>query len=173
MFSSCGIWKYNVKQFRKILLIYKSSFLGFFWGGCFCVCVCLFRAALAAYGSSQARGWIRAIANSLCQSHSNAWSLTHWARPGIEPASSWMLVRFVSAEPQWELPQMQSLKEPICHGPIFSIVSKNLWLLTRPGTQAGFKAGVALWESDFRGLLPGVWKGSENFHRLPLRNPRC
>ena len=25
------------------------------------------------------------------------------ARPGIEPASSWILVRFVSAEPQWEL----------------------------------------------------------------------
>ena len=31
--------------------------------------------------------------------HCNAGSLTHWARPGIEPASSWILVRFVSAEP--------------------------------------------------------------------------
>ena len=30
-------------------------------------------------------------------------SLTHWARPGIEPTSSWLLVRFVSAEPQQEL----------------------------------------------------------------------
>ena len=28
----------------------------------------------------------------------------HWARPGIQPASSWTLVRFVSAVPQWELP---------------------------------------------------------------------
>ena len=35
--------------------------------------------------------------------HSNAISLTHWSRPGIEPASSWMLVRFVSTEPWWEL----------------------------------------------------------------------
>ena len=35
--------------------------------------------------------------------HSNARSLTHWVRPGIEPVSSWMLVRFVSAEPQQEL----------------------------------------------------------------------
>ena len=25
-------------------------------------------------------------------------------RPGIEPASSWILVRFVSTEPQWDLP---------------------------------------------------------------------
>ena len=33
----------------------------------------------------------------------NAGSLTHWVRPGIEHASSWMLVRFVSAEPRWEL----------------------------------------------------------------------
>ena len=33
----------------------------------------------------------------------NTRSLTHWARPGIEPASSWMLVRFVSIEPWWEL----------------------------------------------------------------------
>ena len=34
--------------------------------------------------------------------HGNARSLTHWVRPGIEPTSSWILVRFVSAEPQWE-----------------------------------------------------------------------
>ena len=33
----------------------------------------------------------------------NTGSLTHWARPGIQPASSWMLVRFVSTGPQWEL----------------------------------------------------------------------
>ena len=34
---------------------------------------------------------------------SNTGSLTHWVRPGIKPASSWMLVRFVSTEPRWEL----------------------------------------------------------------------
>ena len=33
---------------------------------------------------------------------SNAGSLTHWARPGIEPRSSWVLVGFVSAVLQWE-----------------------------------------------------------------------
>ena len=33
----------------------------------------------------------------------NAGSLIHWLRPGIEPASSWMLVKFVSDEPWQEL----------------------------------------------------------------------
>ena len=36
--------------------------------------------------------------------HSNTRSLTHRVRPGIEPASSWILVEFVTAEPRWELP---------------------------------------------------------------------
>ena len=31
--------------------------------------------------------------------HGNAGSLTHWARPGVKSASSWM----PTAEPQWEL----------------------------------------------------------------------
>ena len=71
----------------------------------------LFRAASAAYGSFQARGRIRAKADGL--HHSTAtwdpscvWnlhrssqqprSLTHWARPAIEPTSSWILVRLVN-----------------------------------------------------------------------------
>ena len=32
----------------------------------------------------------------------NTRSLTHWVGPGIEPASSWILVRFVTPEPQRE-----------------------------------------------------------------------
>ena len=35
--------------------------------------------------------------------HGNAGSLTHSARPGIEPATSWFLVGFVSTAPPWEL----------------------------------------------------------------------
>ena len=35
--------------------------------------------------------------------HSNTKSLTHWASPGIEPASLWILVRFVSTKPWREL----------------------------------------------------------------------
>ena len=40
--------------------------------------------------------------------HSNAGSLTHWARPGIEPKTSWFLVGFISAVPQRERLQFSS-----------------------------------------------------------------
>ena len=79
---------------------------------------CLFRAAPMAYRSSQYRGQIGATAVSLHHSHSNMGSelhlqptpqlnvrsLTHWARPGIEPVSSWILAGFITAELQRELP---------------------------------------------------------------------
>ena len=66
-------------------------------------CFCPFRAAPATYGGSQARGLIRTVAVSLCQSHSNAGSLTCCVRPGIKPTTSLFLVAFVSAAPRWEL----------------------------------------------------------------------
>ena len=75
----------------------------------------LFRAPLVAYGGSQARGLIRVVATGLHHSHSNCriqaasmtyitahgnvGSLTHLSRPGIEPTTSWFLVRFVSTVP--------------------------------------------------------------------------
>ena len=79
----------------------------------------LFRAKLEAYGGLQARGWIGVVTSVLRHSCSNArskrvcdphhssqqhQSLTYWARPGVEPVSSWMLVRFVSTELRQELP---------------------------------------------------------------------
>ena len=91
-----------------------SYLFGFVWFGL----VFFFRATPMAYGHSQARVQIGAIASGLCYSHSHTGSephlpptpqlmqcriLNHWVRPGIKPASSWMLVRFVSAEPRWEL----------------------------------------------------------------------
>ena len=53
----------------------------------------------------QARSWIKAAAASLYHSHSQskAGSLTHWTRPGIKTLSSWLLVSFFTAEPQWEI----------------------------------------------------------------------
>ena len=65
-------------------------------GGLFHFVFCLFRAASSACGSSQAKGWIGAAAAGLHHSHSNAGSLTHWSRPGIDPMSSWILIRFLS-----------------------------------------------------------------------------
>ena len=63
----------------------------------------------AAYGRSQARSWIRVAAAGHSQSHvrsesclwyaaahSNDKCLTPWVGPGIEPASSWIPVRFVT-----------------------------------------------------------------------------
>ena len=46
---------------------------------------------------------IQAISASYTTAQGNARYLTHWARPGIEPASSWILVGFVASEPQREL----------------------------------------------------------------------
>ena len=75
-----------------------------------------FRAIPVAYGSSQARGRVRATDAGLCHSHSNTGSQLHlwpvpqlmgsptrWARPEIESASSWILVGVISAALQWEL----------------------------------------------------------------------
>ena len=87
-------------------------------GSCIFLVYFFFRALPMACGGSQARDQIGAIATPQPQpqphriwvvsatyttAHSNARSLTHWARPGIKCASSWMLVRFVAAEPWWEL----------------------------------------------------------------------
>ena len=69
----------------------------------FFVCFLLFRAALVAYGCSQARDPIRATVAGLHHSLSNARSLTHWTRPGIEPTTSWFLVRSIYTMSPWEL----------------------------------------------------------------------
>ena len=81
--------------------------------------LCLFRAACVEYRVSESRDWIGAVAAGLHHSYSNARSkpqlqptprgngntesLTDWPRPRIDPASSWILVRFISTEPQWKL----------------------------------------------------------------------
>ena len=49
--------------------------------------------------------------------HDNTGSSTHWLRPGIKPASSWMLVRFVSTAPQQEVQQVKFSWCPITMPP--------------------------------------------------------
>ena len=93
---------------------------------CYCILFYFFifyffvfsRATPEAYGDSHVRGLIGAVAAGLRQNHSNlgskpsetyttahgnAGSLTHWARPGIEPSTSWFLVRWVNHCTRWEL----------------------------------------------------------------------
>ena len=110
--------------------------------------LCLFRAAPAVYGSSQARDRIGAAAADLHHSHSNAGSekhlwptytrahsnsrfLTHWERPGIEPTASWILGGFLT---RWAM-----MGTPIC--PVSSCIrqtgnsqcSRRSWTMTGMG----------------------------------------
>ena len=48
--------------------------------------------------------------------HGSARSLTHWARSGIKPTTSWFLVTFVSTAPQWELHPVGIWSEIFCVG---------------------------------------------------------
>ena len=100
-------------------LSFFFSFPFFFFFFFFFLSFVFFRAVPAPYGVSQARSLIRAVAAGLCQSHrkarskphlwptpqftGNAGFLTHWARSGTKPSTSWFLVRFVSAAPQRDL----------------------------------------------------------------------
>ena len=77
------------------------------------------RAEPEAYGSSQARQlnqsyscWptpqpqqlrIQALSATYTAGHSSAGFLTHRGRPAFNPKSSWILVRFITTEPQWKL----------------------------------------------------------------------
>ena len=101
-----------------VLKTQKKKFAFFFW---------LFRATPVAYGGSQARGWmwscscrptpepqqsgIQAESVTYTTAHGNDGSPTHWARLGIDPATSWFLVRFVCTTSWWEL-QDSLFEEP-------------------------------------------------------------
>ena len=68
-FYSALLLKYNhVETFSILFYFISFHFILFF---------CFFRAAPAAYGGSQARGPIGAVAASLCNSHSNVRSDLH------------------------------------------------------------------------------------------------
>ena len=87
-------------------------------------------------------GQIGAVAPGLCHSHSHARSFNS-LRLGIEPVSLWILVEFVSSEPQWQVlvgfgPLQNGVKlqsffakslYPLCwyhHYSVFKKTSENL-----------------------------------------------
>ena len=50
--------------------------------------------------------------------HRHARTFTHWARPGMDPVSSWILMRFTTPEPRQEVPSHNSLP---CFPPLPSV----------------------------------------------------
>ena len=59
--------------------------------------------------------------------HGNARSLIYWARPGIKPATSWFLVRFVSAVPQQEFLDCFLVQESYSIFLMFNGEGRNFW----------------------------------------------
>ena len=106
------------------------------------------RAALAAYGASWARDWTGAAAagkttemqdlSRICDLYlfsRQCWILkTNWTRPWIKPASSWILARFISAEPQWKLLNLKLKK-------FFGFLGLYLWHMEVPrlGVESGLQ----------------------------------
>ena len=134
---------------------WQCQILFFFFG--------LFRATLMAYGCPQVRGWIRAELPAyttatamqdlsciwyLYHSSQHRWILTHWARPGIKPASSWILIGFVTTtEPQLELPT-----NPFTHCARLEI-EPQLELATNPFTYCArleIEAATPQWPKPFQ-----------------------
>ena len=136
------------------------------------------RATPAACGSSQARSQIGAPASSLHHRHSSVGSeprlwptpqltampvpLTHWARSGIEPESSWILVRFVSAAPQWKLPVL-TFKSILWHLPLMCLMWPSFFLLTWQFAKTGHECHPSLSAHPFPGWL----------HFLPFWGGAC
>ena len=76
---------------------------------------------------------VRAVSVTYTTAQGNARSLTYWVKSGIEPASSWMLVRFVAAEPRTVAPprlriSKQAFREESL---VKSALGSSLWAFRR------------------------------------------
>ena len=90
----------------------------------------------------QPRGiWVESVTYTTV--HGNIESPIHWARPGIKPTSSWILVGFVSVESQQELQKKSRLLSWICKSWVFmtkdyvlmkkllTLYAKSPWIFER------------------------------------------
>jgi len=96
----------------------------------------------------------------------NIRSLTHWARPQIELVSSWMLVRFVSAEPRWELHFVM-----VKHSNLFSILTcfnfLSVWnFFWQRGCTPGMQKFPWLQQWQCQILNPQSHRGTQVFNIL-------
>ena len=65
---------------------------------------------LPAYTPQPKQLGIRAMSATYTMAHGHTRSLTHWAKPGIKPASSWILVRFINHWATKKTPDFPSFK---------------------------------------------------------------
>ena len=74
--------------------------------------------------------------------HGNTRSLTHWVRPAIKPASSWILARFISTVPRWKLQTLflKYLKLKMC---LNENTTENFWDRAEAMLRRNFKAFYA------------------------------
>ena len=54
------------------------------------------------HSHSNVVSWTAPATYTTAHGNARSGSLSHWVRPGTKPASSWILVGFVTAEPWWE-----------------------------------------------------------------------
>ena len=89
-------------------------------------------ACLPAYATATAIQ-VRAESVTYTTAHSNAGSLTHWARPEIEPTTSWFLVGFISMAPRWELPNY--VLSNLCSHSLCLVTSHSFFIIYLLKTQ--------------------------------------
>ena len=108
--------RYRV-PFLQVLPIFKWSSLFSFYLFIYLFCIlgphpCIWNWNCSCWPMPQPQQCrIQAVSVTYTTARDKARSLTHWVRPGIKPASSWILVRFIITEPQWELLPFLPLKK--------------------------------------------------------------
>ena len=86
--------------------------------------------------------------SQVCDLHHNSQQcpiLTHYVRPGIKPTSSWMLVGFITSEPQGEVPRVGWVswsREGILGGKSLSeVLEERKYQGSKETYVAGWRAG--------------------------------
>ena len=97
--------------------------------------------------------------------HGNARSLTHLARPGIEPATSWFLVGFISPAPR------QELQSWIFFPQFFNSINFIIFIVVQPLSHPNFTTFSSQTPHPFHPPLTYFFKtiGNENWKISLLR----
>ena len=86
--------------------------------------------------------------------HCNTGSLTHWVGPGIEPMSSWMLVRLISTVPWWELALWTGADNLIHQSVVKKYLMETLWCAQHFNSKNGHM-------EDSQTLRMGSYRGTK------------